>query len=89
MASRISTLNQLKALASAEGGVEVFVMLSDGIRIVKRLWYFPANDTQPEDQWDVYTELGDHYEEALDFETLRISTMIIEALNRGALYQYD
>jgi hypothetical protein len=84
MSKRIKDLNELKELAANDGGVEVFILLTGRLRSSKRLWYHEHDDT-----WDVYNEIDDSSQDGLSTKDLDKDTMVIEALNGGALYQYD
>lgn len=84
MAKKIKDLKELKELALTDSGVEVFIVLNGGLRSSKRLWYHEHDDT-----WDVYHEIDDSSQDGLSTKDLDKDTMIIEALNGGALYKYD
>lgn len=78
---KIKTLDELKELAS-EGSIEAFIQLSFGLRSSKNLQY-----EEDIDMWTIYNYIDDT-EQHLKTEELNEATNIIEALDKGALYQY-
>lgn len=82
MATRIESLDHLKAEASKPEPLDCFILLGGGARSSKMVRYWP-----PEDEWDVYHGISDTWEEDLSTEALR-QTNILTALEEGALYAY-
>ena len=78
---RIESLDALKKLASKEGGVEVFIQLNIG-RSSKKIDY--NKDT---DYWYIFNEIDDT-EQEFHTKDLVENTNIVEAINKGALFEW-
>ena len=84
---QINSLEELKKVAEytdRKGYTEFFITLNGGMRSSKRIAYFPDTNT-----FDIHNEIDDSYEEGLSEERLKDETMIVLAIENGALYQYD
>jgi hypothetical protein len=82
----IRTLNQLKKTAINNQGEfsEFFIMIGDGLaKSSKRIIYFPQTKT-----FDVHNEIDDSYQEDLTEKQLSTETNIVNAIKKGALFQY-
>lgn len=80
---KIDTLEDLKKLAGEETGVEVFIQLNYGLRSSKHVAYNEGTD-----YWHILNEIDDS-EQELHTPELATETNIMEALEKGALYQYE
>ena len=86
MMKPITSILQLKKAAANERGefVEFFILLAGGLlRSSKRILYFPDTNT-----FDIINEIDDSEQEDLDEVQLRTDTNIIEAIEKGAFFQY-
>lgn len=78
---QIKSLEELKLKASA-GPVDCFIRLNFGLRSSKDVEYNEDTDT-----WYIFHHI-DGSEQELTTEELADATNIIEALEKGALYQH-
>lgn len=82
----ITSIEQLKIEAASFDGSskEFFISLNFGAKSSKRIVFNPENLT-----FDVHNEIDDSYQEDLDEKQLAEETLIIEAIEKGALYKYE
>ena len=83
----IKSIEELKKVAEYDdrkGYTEFFIMLNGWLRSSKRIAYFLSTNT-----FDVHNEIDDTYQEDLTEDQLNSETMIVEAIEKGALFQYD
>jgi hypothetical protein len=84
MPTKISTLTELKALASVSEGAEIFLALAGGIaRSSKHIWFDEDTCT-----WTVFNEIDDSEQDNLTDQTLSTATNIVTAMENGALFLY-
>lgn len=75
----IESLEELKQLASRDGGIDCHIRLNFGLRSSKRISYNAG------DGWYVYNESDDTEDECHSDEELSQRTNIVEALSKNAL----
>lgn len=78
---KIENLEELKNICSGES-IDCFIQLNYGFRSSKTISYDKEADT-----WYIFNELDDT-EQTISTRDLKDKTNIIEALNKGALYEY-
>ena len=84
---QIQSIDELKQLAEYDerkAWAECFISLNGSMRISKRIVYYPYTKT-----FDVYNEIDDSYQENITEEQLKTKTMIVEAIQNGALFLYE
>lgn len=83
---KIKSVEEMKKLADTknnEMGLECFICLAGAFRSSKRIQYMAD-----ENLFYVNNEIDDSWQEELTLDQLKTETMIIEAVEKGALYQY-
>ena len=81
----IQTIKELKeaCLSEPDDYVHFRMLLGDGYFFSsKRILYTPLGNT-----FSIINEIDDSYQDDLTEEELKTETMIIEAIEKGALYQ--
>lgn len=84
---RIKSIEELKKVANFDDPnhhAEFYIMLNGYARSSKRVFYYPSTNT-----FDIYNAIDDSFQDDLTEEQLRDETMIVEAIEKGAFYQYD
>lgn len=79
---QVKDIEELKKLALEEEGAEIFIRLNHGLRSSKNITYDDESDT-----WWIYNG-ADDTEQRCSTKELGEITNIIEALDKGALWQY-
>lgn len=81
----INSLQELKSICIENGDeyVECFILLQGLFRSSKRVLY-----DQKENTFSVHNEIDDSYQDDLTEEQLKTDTMIIEAIEKKALFLY-
>ena len=79
----IAELKQIAEYEERKNGAEFFISLNGFMRSSKRIIYYPDTNT-----FDVHNEIDDSYQEDLTEEQLKFETMILEAIEKKALFQY-
>jgi len=81
----INSLNELKSICIANDDeyVDCFILLQGLFRSSKRILFDPQENT-----FSVHNEIDDSYQDDLTEEQLRTETMIIEAIEKKALFLY-
>lgn len=81
--NQIKSVEQLKKIASKDGGEDFFILLGGGaIRSSKHIDYYPKDDTF----W-ILNEV-DGSDQTLKTKSLKRYTNIIEAIEKNSLFQY-
>lgn len=83
---QIISIDELKQIAEYDerkSWAEFFIVLNGFMRSSKRIVYYPDTNT-----FDVHNEIDDSYQEDLTEEQLRFETMIVEAIEKKAFFQY-
>lgn len=82
----ITSIDDLKKEASNDNGdySDFFIALNFNLRSSKRILYDKELKT-----FSVINEIDDSYQDDLTEEQLANETLIIEAIDKGALYKYD
>ena len=78
---KIEDLEELKNICSRES-IDCFIQLNYGLRSSKNISYDRDADT-----WYIFNEIDDT-EQTVSTKDLKEQTNIIEALDKGALYEY-
>jgi len=83
MSNVIKDIEQLKSLAK-DNSLECYIALAGGIaRSSKTITY-----DEEDDRWEIFNEIDSSFQR-LKTKNLAAKTLIIEALEKGALYKYD
>ena len=83
---KIQSIKELKEVAGAsgEGFTDFFIVLGGGIaKSSKRISYDPSGNT-----FTIINEIDDSVQEDISEDELKVETMIVEAIEKGAFYQY-
>ena len=82
----ITSIENLKKEASNKNGdySDFFIALNFSLRSSKRILYNEDSNT-----FDIINEIDYSYQDDLTEEQLRTETLIVESINKGALYKYD
>lgn len=100
MATKITTLAELKELCAAVGVAEVFIRLNAGLRSSKQIQHFPGGwEVDGDDycgemigetiQWEIFHEIDDTFSGYKTDQDMLTQTHVGEAIKKGALYVYD
>lgn len=83
---RINSIEELKKESATENGdfADFFISLNHGVKSSKRILYNKEQET-----FDVINEIDYSYQDDLTKEQLANETLIVEAIEKGALYKYD
>lgn len=83
---KINSIQELRNEAKYNEGciAEFFIVLNFGAKSSKRITYYPDSDT-----YDVLNEIDYTYQDNLTEDQLRSQTLIIEAIEKGALFKYE
>lgn len=83
---RINSIEELKKEASTTNGnyADFFIILNYGAKSSKKILYNSETNT-----FDVINEIDFSYQDDLTEIQLATETLIIEAINKSALYKYD
>ena len=79
----ITELKQIAEYDERKSWGEFFISLNGFMISSKRIVYYPDTNT-----FDVHNEIDDSYQEYLTEEQLKFEIMIIEAIEKKALFQY-
>jgi len=81
----ILSIEELKAAALYDEReiAEFFILLNFGARSSKRIVYFPDTDT-----FDINNEIDNSWQEDLPASELANETLIVEAIEKNAFYEY-
>lgn len=79
----ITELKQIAEYDERKSWAEFFISLNGFMRSSKRIVYYPDTNT-----FDVHNEIDDSYQEDLTEEQLKFETVIVEAIEKKALFQY-
>ena len=79
---QIKTLEELRGLASKEEPVDCFIQLNFGARSSKSIHCYGSG-------WSVYNEIDDTEQTCITDKELGNDTLIIEAIEKGALYRWE
>jgi len=83
----IKSIEELKKVANFDDRnscTEFYIRLNGYARSSKRIFYYPSTNT-----FDIYNAIDDLFQDDLTEEQLRNETMIVEAIEKGAFYQYE
>ncbi len=84
---QIQSIDELKKIAEYDerkNWMEFFIALNGFARSSKRIAYYPSTQT-----FDVHNEIDDSYQEGITEDELKAETMIVEAIENGALFLYE
>ncbi|HEY5405799.1 MAG TPA: hypothetical protein VIJ92_01880 [Ginsengibacter sp.] len=82
----ITSIEDFKKEASNKNGdySDFFITLNFNLRSSKRILYDEESET-----FSVINEIDDSYQDDLSETQLADETLIVEAINKGALFKYD
>lgn len=83
----ITSVEELKKEAlydDAKGLAEFYICLNFGLRSSKRIIYYPETGS-----FDIHNEIDDSWQEQIPAFELAKHTLLIEAINEGALFVYS
>lgn len=83
----IKSIEELKKVANFDDRnscTEFYIRLNGYARSSKRVFYYPSTNT-----FDIYNAIDDSFQDDLTKEQLRNETKIVEAIEKGAFYQYE
>jgi len=78
--NKINSIEELKTMASLDGGLDCFILLKSGVRSSKHISY----DINPDEFW--IDNFIDGSFQKLEENELETKTNIIEAIKKGAFY---
>jgi len=83
---RIHSIQELKKQATTNNGdyADFFIALNYGAKSSKRILYDQEAET-----FSIINEIDFSYQDDLTEEQLANETLIVDAINKGALYKYD